>query len=174
MWELDYKESWAPKNWCFWIMVLEKTLESPLDCKEIKPVHAKGNQSWIFIGRMLKLKLQYFGHLMQRADSLEKTRCWERLKGGGKGDNLGWDGWMASLTQWTWVWASSRSWWWLGKLSMLQSMGSESQTQLRDRIELMPPSPPPLLERSPGALLCQCLYLWGCWCLVAAVVGVIA
>ena len=174
MWELDYKESWAPKNWCFWIMVLEKTLESPLDCKEIKPVHAKGNQSWIFIGRMLKLKLQYFGHLMQRADSLEKTRCWERLKGGGKGDDLGWDGWMASLTQWTWVWASSRSWWWLGKLSMLQSMGSESQTQLRDRIELMPPSPPPLLERSPGALLCQCLYLWGCWCLVAAVVGVIA
>ena len=51
MWDLDYKESWAPKNWCFWTMVLEKTLESPLDCKEIKPVHPKGNQSWIFIGR---------------------------------------------------------------------------------------------------------------------------
>ena len=51
MWELDYKESWAPKNWCFWTVVLEKTLESPLDCKEIKPVDPKGNQSWIFIGR---------------------------------------------------------------------------------------------------------------------------
>ena len=54
-------------------MVLEKTLESPLDCKEIQPVHSKGDQSWVFFGRMLKLKLQYFGHLMQRADSLEKT-----------------------------------------------------------------------------------------------------
>ena len=51
MWELDYKESWTPKNWCFWTVVLEKTLESPLDCKEIQPVHPKGNQSWIFIGR---------------------------------------------------------------------------------------------------------------------------
>ena len=51
MWELDHKESWAPKNWCFWTVVLEKILESPLDCKEIKPVHPKGNQSWIFIGR---------------------------------------------------------------------------------------------------------------------------
>ena len=51
MWELDYKENWAPKNWCFWTVVLEKTLESPLDCEEIQPVHSKGNQSWIFIGR---------------------------------------------------------------------------------------------------------------------------
>ena len=68
--KLDYTECWALKNWCFWTVVLEKTLESPLDCKEIKPVHPKGNQSWIF---MLKLKLWYFGHLMQRADSLEKT-----------------------------------------------------------------------------------------------------
>ena len=51
MWELDYKESWAPKNWCFWTVVLEKTLESPLDCKEIQPVHSKGNQSWVFLGR---------------------------------------------------------------------------------------------------------------------------
>ena len=52
MWELDYKESWVPKNWCFWTVLLEKTLESPLDCKEIKPVNPKGNQSWIFIGRI--------------------------------------------------------------------------------------------------------------------------
>ena len=74
MLELDYKESWAPKNWYFWTVVLKKTLQSPLDCKEIKPINPKGNQPWIFIGRlMLKLKLQYFGHLMQRVDSLEKT-----------------------------------------------------------------------------------------------------
>ena len=74
MWELDYKESWVPKNWCFWTVVLEKSLESPLDCKEIKPVHPKGDQSWIFIEKTdAALKLQYFGHFMQRVDSLEKT-----------------------------------------------------------------------------------------------------
>ena len=73
MQELDCEESWAPKNWCFWIVVLEKTLESPLDCKEIQPVHSKGDQPWVFIGMMLKLKLQYFGHLMRRVASLEKT-----------------------------------------------------------------------------------------------------
>ena len=74
MWELDCKESWAPKNWCFWTVVLEKTLESPLDCKEIQPVHSEGDQPWVFMeGMMLKLKLQYFGHLMRRVNSLEKT-----------------------------------------------------------------------------------------------------
>ena len=74
MWELDCEESWAPKNWHFWTMVLEKTLEKPMDHKEIQPVHPKGDQSWVFTGRlMLKLKLQYFGHLMRRVDSLEKT-----------------------------------------------------------------------------------------------------
>ena len=73
MWEVDCEESWAPKNWCFWTVVLEKTLESPLDCKEIQPVHPKGDQSWFSLeALMLKLKLQYFGHLMQRADSSEK------------------------------------------------------------------------------------------------------
>jgi len=74
MWELDHKERWVPKNCCFWAVVLEKTLSSPLDCKEIKSVNPKGNQSWIFIeGLMLKLKLQYFHHLMWRSNSLEKT-----------------------------------------------------------------------------------------------------
>ena len=81
MWELDYEESWTPKNWCFWTVVLEKTLENPLDCKEVQPVHLKGDQSWIFIGRtdaeaeILQYfeKLQYFGHLMRRTDSFEKT-----------------------------------------------------------------------------------------------------
>ena len=73
-------------------------------------------------GLMLKLKLQYFGHLIQRADSFGKTLTLERLRAGGEGEDRGWDGWMASLTQWTWVWASSGSWWWTGKPGMLQSM----------------------------------------------------
>ena len=81
MWQLDHKESWGLKNWCIWAVVLEKTLESLLDCKEIEPVHPKGNQSWIFIGRTdAEAKLQYFGHLMWRTDSLERPWCWERLK----------------------------------------------------------------------------------------------
>ena len=103
IWELDHKESWLLKNWWFWTVVLENTLESPLDCK-LKPVNCKGNQSWIFTeGLMLKLKMQYFGHLMQRTDSLKNTLMLERLKVGGEGDDRGWDGWMVSLTQWTWV-----------------------------------------------------------------------
>ena len=100
MWELGHKESWALKNWSFWTVVLEKNLENPLDFKEIQPVHPKGNQSWIFIGR------------------------WERLKVG-EGDDRGWDGWMASLTQWTWVWVNSGSWWWTGRPGVLQSMVSQ-------------------------------------------------
>ena len=81
-WELDYKESWALKNWCYWTVVLEKTLESPLECKEIQPVHPKGNESWRLTGRMLKLKLQYFGHLMGRTDSFEKTLMLGKIEGG--------------------------------------------------------------------------------------------
>ena len=74
MWELYCDESWTLKNWCFWTVVLEKTLESPLDCKEIQPVHSEGDQPWCSLeGMILKLKLQYFGHLMWRVDSLEKT-----------------------------------------------------------------------------------------------------
>ena len=74
MWEPDHREGWAPKNWCFWIVVLEKALESPLDCKKFKPVNAKEiNPEYSLDGLMLMLKLQYFGHLIWRADSLEKT-----------------------------------------------------------------------------------------------------
>ena len=76
-------------------------------------------------GLMLKLKLQYFSHLMGRVDSLEKTWCWEGLGVGGEGDNKGWDGWMASPTQWTWIWVNSGSWWWTGRPGVLQFMGSQ-------------------------------------------------
>ena len=81
MWELDYKESWAPKNWCFWTVVLEKTLESPLNCKEIQPVHPKGNSPYYSLEGLM-LKLQYFGHLMWRTNSLEKTLMLGKIEGG--------------------------------------------------------------------------------------------
>ena len=122
MWELNYKESWELKNWCFWTMVLEETLESPLGFKEIQPVHPKGNQSWIFIG---ETDAEAETPMLWPPDAKKRPWCWERLKAGGEGDNRRWDGWMASLTQWTWVWVSSGSWWWTGKPVMLQSMGSQ-------------------------------------------------
>ena len=82
MWELDSKESWAPKNWCFWTVVLEKTLESPLDCKEIQTVHLKGDWSWVFIGRTdVEAETPIFGHLMQRTDSFEKTLILGKIEG---------------------------------------------------------------------------------------------
>ena len=126
MWELDYQESWVSKNGCFWTVVLEKTLETPLDCKGIQPVHPRGDQSWVMVGRMmLKLKLQYFSHLMRRADSFEKTLMLERLRAGGEGDSRGWDGWMASPTQWTCIWVDSTSWWWTGRPGLLWFSGSQ-------------------------------------------------
>ena len=82
MWELDYKESWAPNNWYFWTVVFKKTLESPLDCKEIQPVHPKGDQSWLVIGRTdAEMTLQNFGHLMWRTDSFEKTLMLGKIEG---------------------------------------------------------------------------------------------
>ena len=125
MWELDHKERWVPKNWCFWTVVLEKTLESPLDSKEIQPILKEISPEYSLEGLMLKLTLQYFGHLMQELTHWKRPWCWERLKAGGEGDDRGWDGWMASPTQWTTVWEISRSWWWTGKPGMLQSMGSQ-------------------------------------------------
>ena len=125
MWELGHKKSWAPKNWCFWTVVLENTLESLLDWREIKPVNFKGNQSQIFIGNdwcwswnsnTLATWCEELAHWI-------RPWCWERLKAEGEGDDRGWDGWMASLTPWTWVWASSSSWWWTRKPDMLQAMG---------------------------------------------------
>ena len=93
MWELDCEESWAPKNWCFWTVVLGKTLESPLDCKEIQPVHPKGDQSWIFIGRTdAEAETPILGHLMWRTDSFEKTLMLGKIEGRKEGDDRGWDG----------------------------------------------------------------------------------
>ena len=109
--ELDLKEGWAPKNWYFWTAVLEKTLKSPLDSKGIKPVNPKVNQPWIFIGRTDAVaETPVIGHLATWCSELthwKRPWCWERLRARGEAGNKGWDGWMASLSQWTWVWANS-------------------------------------------------------------------
>ena len=127
IWELDYKESWVLKNWCFWTVVLKKSLQlfcntwtarrsSQSILKEISPEYS-------LEGLVLKLKLQYFGHMIQELTHWKRPWCWDRLKVEGEGDDRGWDGWMASLTRWAWVWVSSRSWWWTGKSGVLQAMG---------------------------------------------------
>ena len=127
MWELDYKESWAPKNWCFWTVVLEKTLESPLDCKEIQPVHSKGDQSWLFIGRT---DVEAETSILWSPDvkswliwkDPDTGKDWGQEEKGTTEDKV----WMASLTQWTWVWVDSGSWWWTGRTGVLRSMRSQS------------------------------------------------
>ena len=126
MWELDCEEGWAPKNWCFWTVVLEKTLESPLGCKEIQPVHSEGDQSCNFFGRNVA-KAETPVLLPPHAKSwlIGKDWCWQGLGEGGEGDDRGWDGWMASLTRWMWVWVNSRSWWWTGRPGVLWFMESQ-------------------------------------------------
>ena len=108
IWELDY-QGWVPEDWYFWTVVLEKTLESPLDCKEIKPVNPKGNRPWIFIGRTVaEAEAPILWPPDAKSRLIRKDPwCWERLKAAGEWDDRGWDGWMASLTQWTWVWTGS-------------------------------------------------------------------
>ena len=144
MWELDHKESWAPKNWCFWIVVLEKTLESSLECKEILLVYPAAihgvtkSQIWLSDWTETERKSVLNIHWKDwcwswNSNTLatwctelthwKRPWCWERLKAGGEGDNREWDGWMASLTRWTWVCTSSRSWWRTAKPGMPQSMG---------------------------------------------------
>ena len=127
MWELDCKESWVAKNWCFWTVVLQKTLESPLDCKEIQPVHPKGHQSWVFIGRTdVEAETPILWPPDVKSWLIWKDRdAGKRLRAGGEGDDRGWDGWMASPTRWTWVWVDSGSWWWTGRPGVLQFMGSQ-------------------------------------------------
>ena len=125
MWELDHKESWALKNWCFWTVVLEKTFESPLDC-EIKPVDPKGNQSWIFIGRTdAKVEASILWPPDARNWLIGKDpdagKDWRQEEKGTIEER-----WLdASPTWWTWVWASSKNCWWTWKPSVLQSMGSQ-------------------------------------------------
>ena len=122
MWELDYKAEHQRINafelWCW-----RKLLRVPWTARSNQSVLKEISPEYSLEGPMLKLKLQYFGHLMRSYDSFKRPWCWERLKAGGEGDNRRWDGWMTSLTQW--VWASSGSWWWTGKPDVLWSMGSQ-------------------------------------------------
>ena len=121
--ESDYKESWEQKNLWFWTVGLERTLR-------VHWTKTRWNQSILkqinpecsLEGLMLKLKLQYLGTWYEELTPWKRPWCWERLKAEEGGDR-GWEGWMASPTQWTWVWASSRSWWWTEKPGVLQSMG---------------------------------------------------
>ena len=125
MWELDHKEGWVQKNGCFWTAMLEKTLESPLDSKEIQQVHPKGNQSWIFTGRIYVeaetpiLWPPDVKNWLIWKDS-DAGKDWRQEEKGMRG----WEGWMASLNQWTWVWVNSSSWW-TGRPGVLQHMGSQ-------------------------------------------------
>ena len=121
MWELDCEESWALKNWCFWTVVLEKTLESPLDCKAIQPVRPKGNQSWIFIGRT---DVEAETPILWPSDvknwliwkDSDPRKDWRQEEKGTTEDEMGW---MASPIQWTWVRVNSGSWWSTGRPGML-------------------------------------------------------
>jgi len=123
MWELYHENGWAPKNWWIWTVVLEKTLESPLDCKDIKPVNPKGNQPSIFIERTdAKVPIlwpPYAKSWLTRKDP-DARKDWRQEE---KGTTIEWDGWMASPTQWRWVWASSRRWWRTEKPGMLHPWG---------------------------------------------------
>ena len=129
------------RNWCFWTVVLEETLESPLDCKEIQPVHPKGEQSWVSSGGTdveAETPILWLTHL-------KRPWCWEKLRAGGEGDDRGWDGWMASPTQWTWVWVDSRNWWRTVRPGVLRFMGLQrvghnwaielNWTELRDHLK---------------------------------------
>ena len=127
MWELDCEESWVLKNRCFLTVVLEKTLESPLDCKDVQPVHSKGDQSRVFIGRTdakAETPILWLPHAKSwfTAKDPYAGRDWGQEE---KGTTRGWDGWMASLSRWTWVWVNSRSWWWTGRPGVLRFMGSQ-------------------------------------------------
>ena len=120
-------------NSCFQTVVWRRLLKVPWAARSNHSILKEINPEYSLEGLMLKLKLQYFGHLMQRADSSERPWCWERLKAGEEGDDRGQDDRMASLTQWTWVWASSRRWWRRGKPGSAAVHGvPKSQTWLND------------------------------------------
>ena len=138
MWELDHEEGWVQKNGCFRIVVLEKTLENPLIARRSnQSVLKEINPEYLLEGLMLKLKLQYFGHLMWRTDSF-KISPWKRLRTEGEEGIRGWDGWMASLIQWTWTWGNSGRWWRPGLLQFTGSQRVDMTGRLNNNMILLP------------------------------------
>ena len=134
MWQLDYKESWVLRNWCFWTVVLEKTLECPLDCKESQPVHPKGDQSWVhWKDWCWSWNSNTLATWCKELTHLKRPWCLERLWAGEGGDR-GWGGWMASLTQRTWVWVNSRSWWWTVRPVMLVGTWGCKESDTTERL----------------------------------------
>ena len=122
LWELDYKEGWALKNWCFQTVLLQMTLEYPLESK-IKPVNLKETQPWILFGRT---DAEAEASILGPPDTnWKRPWCWERLKAEGEEGDRGWDGWIVLPMNWTWTWANSRRWWGTEKPGELQSMGSQ-------------------------------------------------
>ena len=126
MWELDCEEGWVLKNWCVWTVVLEKTLENPLDWKEIQPVHSEGDQPWDFFGRndaKAETPVLWPPHVTSRliGKDSDAGRDWEQEKGTTRDKMPGWHHWL----WWTWVWVNSGSWWWTGRTGVLQFMGSQ-------------------------------------------------
>ena len=137
MGELDCEESWALKNWCFWTVCWRRFLRVPWTARRSNQfILKKISPGCSLEGLMLKLKLQYFGHLMQRADSLEKTLMLGKIEGRRRRGRQRMRCWMASPTQWTWVWVESRVWWWTGRPGVLRFMGLQSRTRLSDWTEL--------------------------------------
>ena len=129
LWELGHKEGWVLKNWYFWTVVLGNTLETPLDCKEIKPDHPKGNESWVFTGSTdAEAETPTLWPPDEKNQLIGKGSDAGKYWGqeGGHGDDRGTDSWMASLTPLTWIWEDSGMWWWTGKPGVLQSIGSQS------------------------------------------------
>ena len=153
-------QHWAPKNWCFWTVMLEKTLESPLDCKEdpTKPscwkpvlnIHWK-DWCWSCNSNTLAIWCKELTHW-------KRPWCWERLKAGGEGDGRGWDGWVASPTQWTWFWINSGSWWWTGRPVMLQSLGLQRVGHEAIELNWMSPLLTPFLSSLLWPPTCVVLY----------------
>ena len=136
MWEWDYKENWAQKNWVFWTVVLEKTLEGPLDRKEIKPANPKGshlNIHW----KDWRWSSNSSATWCKEPTHWKRPWCWKRLRAR-EGGNRGLDSWMASSTQRTWVWANSGRWGRTGAPSVLQYMGLQSQTRLSEQQGMLP------------------------------------
>ena len=138
MWELDHKEGWAPNIDAFELWCWRRLLRVPWTAKRSNQSILKEiNAEYSLEGLMLKLMFQCLGHLMWRANSLEKTWILGKLKAGGEGDNRGWEGSMALLTQWTWVWVSSKRWWRTGKPGVPQSKGHE-ESDTTERLSLKP------------------------------------